>query len=170
MSEVGYNQLSVEAVASRAGVGRPTIYRRWPSKLELVIDAVERLAPPMRTVDTGDPLADLRQMVPQLMADMTSSPIGRAIVALANDAGTHAELARRLGDRYLAPRREVISGILRQAAAAGMLREDSDVDMAIDLMMGAAVYRWLVTAQPVDADVGRRIVDTVWASMRPDSF
>jgi hypothetical protein len=51
--------------------------------------------------------------------------------------------------------------------AAGMLREDTDPNLAIDMMMGAALYRWLVTAQPVDAAAGRRIVDAVWASMQP---
>jgi AcrR family transcriptional regulator len=167
LSEAGFNHLSVEAVAARAGVGKPTIYRRWPSKLELVIDAVERLAPPLQPASTGDPLTDLRQIVPQLMADVTSSPIGRGIVALANDAETHAELARRLGARYLAPRRAVIADILRQAVDAGQVRGDIDPEMTIDLMMGAALYHWLARAQPVDADTGRRIVDTVWDSLQP---
>jgi AcrR family transcriptional regulator len=166
LSEVGFNHLSIEAVAARAGVGKPTIYRRWPSKLELVIDAVERLAPQVPTPDTGDPLTDLRQMVPQLIAGLTSSPVSRAMVALANDAETHAEMARRLGERYLAPRRAIIADIVRRGVEAGQLRADIDVEMAIDLMVGAAVYRWLATAQPVDPVTGRRIVDTVWESLR----
>jgi AcrR family transcriptional regulator len=163
LSEVGFSHLSIEAVAARAGVGRPTIYRRWPSKLELVIDAVERLAPPFPTADTGDPLTDLRQVVPQLIAGLTSSPIVRAILALANDA----EVACRLTEQYLAPRRAAIAGILQRAIAAGELRADTDAEMAIDLMVGAAVYRWLVTGQPVDADSGRRFVDAVLEPLRP---
>jgi AcrR family transcriptional regulator len=169
LSEVGFSHLSIEAVAARAGVGKPTIYRRWPSKLELVIDAVERFAPPLPAADTGDPLTDLRQIVPQLLADMTGSPHIRVVVALANDAETHAELARRLGEHYVTPRRAVIAGILRRGIADGQLRSDIDVEMAIDMMVGAAVYRWLARAQPVDADTGRRIVDTVWESLRAPS-
>jgi AcrR family transcriptional regulator len=162
LSEVGFNQLSIEAVAARAGVGKPTIYRRWPSKPELVLDAVERLAPPFPTADTGDPLTDLRQIVPELIVGLTSSPVARATIALAGDA----EMTRRLGEQYLWPRRAGIAAILHRAIAAGELRADIDVEMAIDLMLGASVYRWLVTAQPVDADTARRVVDTVWEGMR----
>jgi AcrR family transcriptional regulator len=169
LSEVGFNRMSIEAVAARARVGKPTIYRRWPSKLELVIDAVQRLAPPFPTADTGDPLTDLRQIVPQLIADLTSSPVSRVNVALASDAQTHAALARGLEEHYLAPRRAAIADILRRGVATGQLRTDIDVEMAIDLMVGASVYRWLVTAQPVGADTARRVVDTVWEALRAPS-
>jgi AcrR family transcriptional regulator len=166
LSEVGFNRLSIEAVAARAGVGKPTIYRRWPSKLELVIDAVKRLTPPMPTVDTGDPLTDLRQIISQVIVTLTGTPVGSAHVALASDAQTHAELARGLGEHFLAPRRAVIADTLRRGIAAGQLRADIDVEMAIDMMIGTSVYRWLATAQPVDADAARRVVDMVWESLR----
>jgi AcrR family transcriptional regulator len=165
LSEVGFNQLSIGAVAARAGVGKPTIYRRWPSKAELVLDAVERLAPPFPTADTGDPHTDLRQVVPELIVNLTSSPVARATIALAGDA----EMVGRLGQRYLRPRRAATADILHRAIAAGELRADIDVEMAIDLMVGASVYRWLVTAQPVDADTARRFVDAVWDSLRPSA-
>jgi hypothetical protein len=78
-----------------------------------------------------------------------------------------AEAARRLTEQYLTPRRAAIAGILQRAIAAGELRAGTDVDMAIDLMVGAAIYRWLVTGQPVDADSGRRFVDAVLDPLRP---
>jgi AcrR family transcriptional regulator len=162
LSEVGFNQLTIEAVAARAGVGKPTIYRRWPSKAELVLDAIERLAAPFPTADTGDPLTDLRQVVPELLVRLTSSPVARATLALAGDA----EMLGRLGERYLRPRREATADILRRGIASGELRADIDVEMAIDMMVGALIYRWLVTAQPVDADTVRRVVDAVWAGMQ----
>ncbi len=162
LSEVGFNQLTIEAVAARAGVGKPTIYRRWPSKPELVLDAVERLAPPFPTADTGDPLTDLRQIIPELIVGLTSSPVARANLSLAGDP----EMARRIGERYLKPRRAAIADILHRAIAAGELRADIDVEMAIDLMVGASIYRWLLTAQPVRADAARRVVDMVWESLR----
>jgi AcrR family transcriptional regulator len=163
LSEVGFNNLSIEAVAARAGVGKPTIYRRWPSKPELVLDAVKRFAPPVPTADTGDPLADLRQIVPELIVGLTSPPFVRAMISLAGDV----EMARRLGEQYLTPRRAGIADILQRAVAAGELRADIDVEMAIDLMVGASVYRWLVTAQPVDTDTSRRFVDAVCEALRP---
>jgi AcrR family transcriptional regulator len=165
LAEVGFNQLSIEAVAARAGVGKPTIYRRWPSKRELVLDAVKRLAPPVPMADTGDPRSDLRHVVPELIVGLTSSPFVRAIISLAGDV----EMARRLGEQYLTPRRAGVADILQRAIAAGELRADIDVEMAIDLMVGASVYRWLVTAQPVDAGTARRFVDAVWDSLRPSA-
>jgi AcrR family transcriptional regulator len=161
LDDVGYGSFSIEAVATRAGVGRPTIYRRWPSKLELAIEAVGRLAPPLKVTDTGDPLADLRHLVAALLPDMTSSAAGRAIIAAASDPGVHAELARRLDERYLRPRRAVIAGLLRRAADAGQMRPDLDPELLIDLVLGAALYRWLVTGQPVNRQTARQIVDTV---------
>jgi AcrR family transcriptional regulator len=165
LSEVGFNHLSIEAVAARAGVGKPTIYRRWPSKPELVLDAVKRLAPPFPTADTGDPRSDLRRIVPELIFSLTSSPVVRAMISLAGDA----DMARRLDEQYLTPRRAAIADILQRAVAAGELRADIDIEMAIDLMVGAPVYRWLVTAQPVDPAAARRVVDAVWDSLRPSA-
>jgi Bacterial regulatory proteins, tetR family len=63
LNEVGYNDLSIEAVASRARVGRPTVYRRWPSKLDLVVDAVVRLVPAVSAPDTGDVFTDLEELI-----------------------------------------------------------------------------------------------------------
>lgn len=157
----GYGSFSIEAVAARAGVGRPTIYRRWPSRLELAVEAVVRLAPPLKVVDTGDPLADFRHLVAALLHDMTSSATGRAIIALASDLQAHAELARRLDERHLEPRRAVMADLLRRAAEAGQLRPDLDPGMMIDLVMGAAMYRWLVTGRPVSREAAMHIADTV---------
>jgi AcrR family transcriptional regulator len=161
LDDVGYGSFSIEAVAARAGVGRPTIYRRWPSKLELAIEAVVRLAPPPKVTDTGDPLADLRHLVAALLPDVTSSTTGRAILALASDPEVHAELARRLDERYLRPRRGVLADLLRRAADAGQIRPDLDPELLIDLVLGAALYRWLVTGKPVNRQTARQITDTV---------
>lgn len=161
LDDVGYGSFSIEAVAARAGVGRPTIYRRWPSKLGLAVEAVVRLAPPLKVVDTGDPLADFRHLVAALLSDMTGSATGRAIIALASDLEVHAELARRLDERYLQPRRAVSADLLRRAADAKQIRPDLDPDLLIDLVVGAAIYRWLVTGQPVSRQAAGHIVDTV---------
>lgn len=85
---------------------------------------------------------------------------GRAIVALASDPETHAEVARRL-ERYLQPRRAITVGLLRGAAKAGQIRPDIDPDLLVDLLMGGATYRWLVTGQPVSREAAGHIVDTV---------
>lgn len=169
LDQAGYGSFSIEAVAARAGVGRPTIYRRWPSKLELAVEAVVRLAPPLKVAESGDPLADLRHLFSELLPDMTSSAAGRAIIALASDPQVHAVLARRLDERFLQPRRAVIAGLLQRAVSAGQIRPDIDPDLLIDFIMGAATYRWLVTGTPVTRQSARRIVDAVLDLSAPRS-
>jgi AcrR family transcriptional regulator len=161
LDQVGYGSFSVEAVAARAGVGRPTIYRRWPSKLELAVEAAVRLAPPLKVIETSDALADLRHLVSELVPDMTNSATGRAIIALASDPDVHAELADRLDERYLQPRRAVLLALLQRAVDAGQIRPDLDPQMLIDLIMGAATYRWLTSGVPATRESTRHIVDTV---------
>jgi AcrR family transcriptional regulator len=161
LGDVGFGSFSIEAVAARAGVGRPTIYRRWPSKLELAIEAVVRLAPPLKVTSTGDPLAEFRRLVATLLPDVTGSAAGRALLALAGDPEVHAELARHLDERYLRPRRAVLADLLRRAADAGQVRSDLDPELLVDLVLGPAIYRWLVTGQPVSPQTARQITDTV---------
>lgn len=169
LDDVGYGAFSIEAVAARAGVGRPTVYRRWPSKLELAVEAVARLAPPLQVAGTGDPRADLRHLLTALLAEMTSSAAGRAIIALASDPKAHAELANRLDERYLQPRKAVTIDLLRRAAEAGQIRPGLDPDLLVELLIGPALYRWLVTGKPVSPEAAAHIIDTVLdlAAARP---
>ncbi len=149
--------------------GEPTIYRRWPSKLELAVEAVVRLAPPLKVVDTGDPLADLRHLVGELVPDMTSSATGRAIIALASDPEAHAQLAPRLDKILLQPGRAIATDLLRRAMEAGQIRADLDPGLLVDLLLGTATYRWLVTGKPVSRQAARHIADSVFdlAAPRP---
>jgi AcrR family transcriptional regulator len=163
LNEVGYNDLSIEAVASRARVGRPTVYRRWPSKLDLVVDAVVRLSPAVSTPDTGDVFTDLEELISGTIEDMTSSPVGRAILALAGTVATdRAELFDRFNEHYLVPRRAAFLTVLRRGIDAGRLRADIDPDLILDLMLGASTYRWLTTGHPIGRAATRPVVDLIW--------
>jgi AcrR family transcriptional regulator len=167
LDQLGYGAFSIEAVAARAGVGRPTIYRRWASKLELAVEVVVRLAPPLQVNHSDDPLADLRHLVSTLLPDLTSSATGRAIIALASDPEVHGELAQRLDERYLQPRRAVLAELLQRATDAGQIRPDVDPQMLIDLILGAASYRWLTTGIPASRESALRIVDAVITLCKP---
>jgi AcrR family transcriptional regulator len=164
LNEVGYNELTIEAIASRAGVGRPTVYRRWPSKLDLVVDAIVRLSPPVPAPNTGDVYTDLVELISLVIEDMTSSPVGRAILALAGTvAPDRAELDDRFNEHYLAPRRAVFLTILRRGIDSGRLRANIDPNLILDLMLGAPTYWWLTTGLPIDRAAARRVVDLVWS-------
>jgi AcrR family transcriptional regulator len=163
LDEAGFAGLSIEAVAARAGVSRPTVYRRWPTKLDLAVDAVLRTAPPLDVTETADPQADLCRLVSGLAAEMTSSPIGRVIAAAFTGGDTSAEpLTRKLTKAYLRPGRAAITGILKRAIRQGILRDDLDLDLVLDLVLGAPTHRWLTTGKPVGAATIRAAIDLVW--------
>ena len=167
LDEAGFAGLSIEAVAARAGVSRPTVYRRWPAKLDLAVDAVLRTAPPLDVTETADPQADLRRLVSGLAAEMTSSALGRVIIAAFTSADPAAEpLAGKLTEAYLRPGRAAITGILQRAVAQGILRDDLDLDLLLDLVLGAPAYRWMTTGQPVPAAATRAAIDLVWQGAR----
>lgn len=163
LDEAGFAGLSIEAVAARAGVSRPTVYRRWPTKLDLAVDAVLRKAPPLDITETGDPQADLRHLVSGLVTEMTSSPTGRVIaVAFLSGGADAGPLARRLTEDYLRPGRAALTSILQRAASQGILRDDLDTELLLDLLLGAPAYRWLTTGKPVDAATTRTAFDLIW--------
>ena len=120
-----------------------------------------RLAPSVKVVDSGDALSNLRNLVSEILPDMTSSATGRAFIALAGDVEVRPELAHRFDERYFQPRRAVVAGLLQRAVIANQIRPDIDCDLLIDLILGPAVYRWLVTGTPVTRESARRIVDAV---------
>ncbi|WP_158230523.1 TetR-like C-terminal domain-containing protein [Pseudofrankia asymbiotica] len=124
------------------------------------------MAPPVVSGATEDPRADLLHLVSRLVADMTSAPVGRAILALTGEADKHADLARRLADDYLAPRRAALGEILRRAVGSGELNPDVDIDLMLDLVLGAPTYRWLTTGRPVDSHSARAVVEAVWEMAR----
>jgi AcrR family transcriptional regulator len=163
LDEAGYAGLSIEAVAARAGVSRPTVYRRWPTKLDLAVDAVLRTAPPLDVTETADPQADLCRLVSGLVTEMTTSPLGRVITAAFTSGDTSAApLTRRLTEDYLQPGRAAITSILQRAVRQGILRDDLDLDLLLDLVLGTPAYRWLTTGEPVGADTVRAAVDLAW--------
>ena len=100
-------------------MGRPTVYRRWPSKLDLVVDAVVRLFQAVSASDTGDVFTDLVELISGTIEDMTSPSVGRAILALAGTAAAdRAELADRFNEHYLVPRRGAFLATLRRGIDA----------------------------------------------------
>ena len=92
LAEVGFSALTVEGVAQRAGVGKATIYRRWPSKLPLVVEAFGEL-PAFEDVDTGRLEADLKAMLTQYLKNFLSTPLATVYPSLAAERRHNPELA-----------------------------------------------------------------------------
>jgi AcrR family transcriptional regulator len=160
-AEGGLDGLTVEGVAARAGVGKATIYRRYPCKIDLVVAASRAFAIDGDAVpDTGDTRADLRVLVDQLIAMLTDTPLGRVIPVIVADRTRVPELAlahREIVEEKRARHRAVVS----RGIARGDLRADVDVEAVVDAYVGPIFYRFLVSDAPLDDAYADSLVDTV---------
>lgn len=166
LRESGYPGLSIEAVAARAGVSRPTVYRRWPTKQRLVVHALSDQIPPLVPPDTGDPLADLRVMLTELTSRLIGSGLGRIVVAVHTEAGGDPELFTHLRELYLGARLEPYADVLRRGAARGRIRPDVRPELARDLLVGPLFYHWIVEGE-VTEEYLDQLLDVVGAVLRP---
>ena len=161
VAEVGFAKLCIEGVASRAGVGKQTIYRWWPSKGAVVFDAVldlgEGEAPPPTT---GDLEADLKAAMRATVAELNDPRVGPALRALRTAITHDAQLAATYAERIDTPRCEARKQRLREA------RLDVDLDIAVDLLWGPLINRWLKGAE-VTPHYADRVVETALNGLRP---
>jgi AcrR family transcriptional regulator len=169
LAEVGYQQLTIEQVAKRAGVGKATIYRRWTAKADLVKDAIRYFSAELPVPDTGS-LAGDYEVVSQAalaLARDRNAPLlmPRLLSEVAQDPDMHAVFSEWLVE----PRREVLRTVLRRAIDRGELREDADLELMIDLLIGPIIYRFIITGGDVEAaaDIAPRIRAAVQKAFRP---
>jgi AcrR family transcriptional regulator len=160
LTEVGFRGLTIDAVAHRAGVGKATIYRRWSGKEQLVLDALANGRLPIIEPDTGSLRDDLlAYYLPLADAEAQQGAI-RLMPALAAEAAVDSELAERL-HAFVSDRRAPVAGILRRAQERGEIHEGVDVELVVDLLTGAIMYRLYFSGAVVDDDVIRRLLDGV---------
>ena len=172
LAEGGYGALTMEAVASRAGVGKATLYRRFPGKEQLVIDAVATLteAPePDREMGVREELVAMLEALRR----KTDSLAGKIFPRLVGESADNPELMQRYRERVLLPRRQRFAAVLQRGVEEGLLRADLDVEHAIDLLIGPMAYRNMLSPAssggdaPPGPDLARRIVDDVLAGLLP---
>ena len=132
--EVGFSALTVEGVAQRAGVGKATIYRRWPSKLPLVVEAFGQL-PGFEEVDSGSLETDLKETLKTYLLNFNSSSLGAVFPSLAGERAHNPELSKLL-EPVAKARREPFVRIFERARERGEISEDVDIDLAADLVVG----------------------------------
>lgn len=161
LGEVGFGKLTIDSVASRAGVGKATIYRRWDSKERLTLDAISAAGADDGPVpDTGSLREDLIEVY-RGMVDQMDDPSNSAIVAgLMAEATVNRKLAAALGD-YVSDRRERTRAVVRRGIERGELPAGTDVDLLIDLLSGPLLSRALLTMAPVDQGLLATMVDVV---------
>ena len=132
--EVAFSALTVEGVAQRAGVGKATIYRRWPSKLPLVVEAFGDL-PGFEEVDSGSLATDLKETLKTYLNNFNSTSLGAVFPSLAGERAHNPELSKLL-EPVTRARTEPFARIFERARERGEISEDVDVNLAADLVVG----------------------------------
>ena len=149
-AEVGLEALTMEGVAARAGVGKNTLYRRYPNKLDLVVSAVRCYtnvgAPPP---DTGTTRGDVQAIVDDLVAIVARTPMGRMLPILVA-ARTRASELDLAYSEIVTDKRARSAAVVRRGIERGDFRADVDVEVAVDGLASPIFYRFLVTNAPLD--------------------
>jgi len=156
LGEVGFSALTVESVASRAGVGKATIYRRWPSKLPLVVEAFGGL-PGLEDVDTGDLREDLVTMLQRYLQHFNTTPLATVLPSLAGERAHNPELG--VFDEVLRERRQPLRAAFERAVARGEISRDLDLQLAADLVVGPIAVRLYFTGARVHPRIVGPMVD-----------
>ncbi len=162
--EMGWDGLTVEGVAARAGVGKATIYRRYPSKLDLLLAAAELLAEEKGPLpDTGTLAGDLHALGRSYARTLTRTRAGRAIPATVAAMERSPEVARA-HRQFVAARRAAMSALVTRAVERGELEPDVDAPLMVDMLVGPLFYRVLFSQEPVGDRVVDALVDRVLAA------
>jgi len=170
LSEGGVRALTVEAVASRSGVAKTTIYRRWRDKWHLALDAVvidiiPQFAYP---ADVGDTRKELIVFVDSVVDLLASHLYGPSLQGLVSELSTNPQLARLYREQVVEPRRETLAPIIERGIARADLRPGTDVRTVHEFLVGPIFYRLLFSGGPLDSGMGTRLVDGILDGLRPD--
>jgi AcrR family transcriptional regulator len=158
----GLGGMSIEEVAARAGVGKATIYRRWPSKGLLALDAfVVSFRAEQPLPDTGSLRGDLLSALRLWVRAVTSTPVGRLLASLIAEAQHDPELHAAWRDRVLEPLRTQHRIMLERAVVRGEISPSVDKEVVLDLFFGAAQHRLLLGHLPMTEAFIESVVDVI---------
>jgi len=160
----GWHALTIEAIANQAKVSKATIYRWWPSKAAVLMDALLFASDQLADFpDTGDALEDIRLQLRSIIHLFTQTPAGRGLLTLIAESQHDPHLAAALSDRLIARRRSAATAVLKRGQRRRNLRADLDPAIAIDAIYGAIYYRLLVSHEPTTPDYA----DTLLGQLEP---
>ncbi|WP_432950067.1 TetR/AcrR family transcriptional regulator [Kribbella sp. CA-253562] len=161
----GYGGLSVDRVAERAGVAKTTLYRRWPSKAELVVALITNLRGDVPFEPSDDPRRDLTELVTAIAAGLANAPSG-----LIADLAASAARDPRVGESVRAlwaDRHRAVTAVVAKAQQAGLVLDHVAPAVLVDQLVGPLYYRLLVTGEPLTPDYVRTLVRSVLGPEEP---
>ncbi len=157
----GFTKLRLERVASRAGVGKATIYRRWPSKEALALELLFELAGPLIEVaESGDTRDELMAVVMNSVRAITETPFGPVIRALLSQIAGNPSIGDPFREMVVGARRDQVALVIERGVARGDLRPDADASVATELLVGPVYFR-LVFGGRLDEGFAERVVELV---------
>ncbi len=162
--ELGPRAVTVDAIAAEAGVGKQTIYRWWPSKSAVIMDALIELTDP-EPADAPESTREALRLQMRRVARMFASRQGDLIRELVADSQGDPDLAEEFRTRFFAHRRARGAGTLERGIANGDLRPDLDVDDALDLLYGPLWLRLLVGHRATGRGGVDRLLDLAWPGL-----
>ena len=159
MREVGLRAMTTEDIAARSGASKATIYKWWPNKYAVAVEAfLSEMAVESADPDTGSAREDFRRALRGLIHFYTGE-YGRAYAQLVGEAQFDPKIGAELRDHLVGSRRELVRAIWDRGVARGELRADVDPEVAIDLIFGPAMYRLVAGHAPLDDGAAEAVVD-----------
>jgi AcrR family transcriptional regulator len=158
-AESGPEGLCIEKVAALAGVGKATIYRRWPGKEDLLLDALATVKVPLPEPKGKSVRADLVALLEAMCKEAADPRRARLFGLLQGEGANYPRLLARYMETVVEPRREVVRSVLRRGVATGELREGTDVDAALFMLSGAVIVRGRFGQERLESGYARRIVE-----------
>jgi AcrR family transcriptional regulator len=165
----GLSAVSMDAVAQQAGVSKATIYRWWPTKETLALDALytEWAGARPSPRDTGSLRDDLLSLLRPWARLASSRPYGRVIAALITEAQTDPAFAAEYRERFVEPRRDQARAIFRRAIERGEIPADTKIEVALDILYGPFYHRLLHGHAPLNERFVRDVIDTALGGIAP---
>jgi AcrR family transcriptional regulator len=162
LGERGYAGLTMDRVAAGAGVGKAALYRRWPSKHEMLVDLVGQYATQaVLPSDTGTLRADLLAVAEDAISVLANPLIRSVVQSLVVEARRSPDLAAVLTERFINPRREAGAEMFRRAVQRGEIAPDTNVELAQDLFGGPLYLRGAILGEEFPAGYAEQLTDTV---------
>ncbi len=158
-AESGAAGLCIEKVAARAGVGKATIYRRWPGKEDLLLHAITSLKAPLPEPRGRSVREDLRMLLEAICEQFADPCQAREFALLLGEGAKYPRLMTRYTETVIEPRREVIRNVLRRGTVTGELRCDADIEVALYMLTGSVLARSRHGDLPVEPGYAGRVVD-----------
>ena len=166
-AESGPEGLCIEKVAARAGVGKATIYRRWPGKEDLLLDAIAALAAPLPEPAGRSVREDLVTLLDAMREAVADPRRAREFALLLGEGAKYPRLMARYVETVLEPRREVIRSVLRRGVTTGELRADVDIEAALFMLTGAVLARGKYEPGSFPPGYVERVVEELLQGLAP---